>query len=148
MDENAIKLLLAEYKNDMIAQMKESEKAIKESVKTDIKESEKTIRTDIEVIKADVASNRSELEKLKERVDVIEVKQKSDKVVIDNVKKESDTGDEIAKIMTAARCCIGLKPITLEDINEVANKARLNGMAALRESVKEFFMDELKMDDE
>ena len=148
MDENAIKLLLAEYKNEMIAQMKESEKSIKESVKTDIKESEKTIRTDIEVIKADVASNRSELEKLKERVDVMEVKQKSDKVVNDNVEKESDNGDEIAKIMTAARCRIGLKPITLEDINEVANKARLNGMAALRESVKEFLMDELKMDDE
>ncbi len=142
MDENAIKLLLEEYKNEMIAQMKESEKAIKESVKTDIKESERMIRTDIEVIKSDVASNRSELEKLKERVDVIEVKQKSDKVVIDNVEKESDTGDEIAKIMTAARCRIGLKPITLEDINEVANKARLNGMAALRESVKEFLMDD------
>ena len=148
MDENAIKLLLEEYKNEMIAQMKESEKSIKASVKTDIKESEKTIRTDIEVIKADVASNRSELEKLKERVDVIEVKQKSEKVVIENVEKESESGDEIAKIMTAARCRIGLKPITLEDINKVANKARLNGMAALRESVKEFLMDELKMDDE
>ena len=136
MDENAIKLLLAECKNEMIAQMKESEKAIKESVKTDIKESEKTIRTDIEVIKSDVASNRSELEKLKARVDVIEVKHKSENIVIDNVDKESDSGDEIAKIMTAARCRIGLKPITLEDINEVAHKARLNGMAALRDSVK------------
>ena len=110
MDENAIKLLLEEYKNEMIAQMKESEKSIKASVKTDIKESEKTIRTDIEVIKADVASNRSELEKLKERVDVIEVKQKSEKVVIENVEKESESGDEIAKIMTAVRCRIGLKP--------------------------------------
>ena len=79
---------------------------------------------------------------------MIEVKQKSEKVVIENVEKESKSGDEIAKIMTAARCRIGLKPITLEDINEVANKARLNGMAALRESVKEFLMDELKMDDE
>ena len=85
MDENSIKLLLEEYKNEMIAQMKESEKSIKASVKTDIKESEKTIRTDIEVIKADVASNRSELEKLKERVDVMEVKQKSEKVVNENV---------------------------------------------------------------
>ena len=148
MDENAIKLLLEEYKNEMIAQMKESEKSIKASVKTDIKETEKTIRTDIEVIKADVASNRSELEKLKERVDVIEVKQKSEKVVNENVEKESESGDEIAKIMTAARCRIGLKPITLEDINEVANKARLSGMAALRESVREFLMDELKLDDE
>ena len=148
MDEKAIKLLLAEVKNDMIAQMKESEKAIKESVRLDIKETEKTIRTDIEEVKTDVATNRSEIEQLKARVEVIEDKQKSEKIVIDNVAKESESGDDISKIMTAARCRIGIKPITLEDINEVAHKARLNGMAALRESVKEFLMDELKMDDE
>ena len=147
MDEKAIKLLLAEVKNDMIAQMKESEKAIKESVRIDIKETEKTIRTDIEVVKTDVATNRSEIEQLKARVEVIEDKHKSEKIVIDNVDKEGDSGDEISKIMTAARCRIGIKPITLEDINEVAHKARLNGMAALREAVKEFLMDELKMDD-
>ena len=57
MDENSIKLLLAEVKNEMIAQMKETEKSIKESVKNDIKETERTIRSDIEVIKTDVAAN-------------------------------------------------------------------------------------------
>ena len=57
MDENAIKLLLAEVKNNMITQMKETEKSIKESVKNDIKETEKTIRSDIDVIKTDVATN-------------------------------------------------------------------------------------------
>ena len=149
MDKNAIKLLLAEVKNDMIAQMKETEKSIKESVKNDIKETEKTIRSDIDVIKTDVATNRSEIEQLKARVVVIEEKNKNgEKTVIDNDKQEGDTGDEISKIMTAARCRIGIKPITLDDINEVAHKARLNGMAALREAVKEFLMDELKMDDE
>ena len=148
MDEKAIKLLLAEVKNDMIAQMKESEKAIKESVRLDIKETEKTLRTDIEEVKTDVATNRTEIEQLKARVEVIEDKQKTGKIVIDNVAKESEPIDEISKIMTAARCRVGIKPITLEDINEVAHKARLNGMAALRESVKEFLMDELKMDDE
>ena len=148
MDEKAIKLLLAEVKNDMIAQMKESEKAIKESVRLDIKETGKTLRTDIEEVKTDVATNRTEIEQLKARVEVIEDKQKTGKIVIDNVAKESEPIDEISKIMTAARCRVGIKPITLEDINEVAHKARLNGMAALRESVKEFLMDELKMDDE
>ena len=135
MDEKAIKLLLAEVKNDMIAQMKESEKAIKESVRLDIKETEKTLRTDIEEVKTDVAANRSEIEQLKARVEVIEDKQKTEKIVIDNVAKESEPIDEISKIMTAARCRIGIKLITLEDINEVAHKARLNGMAALPESV-------------
>ena len=148
MDEKAIKLLLAEVKNDMIAQMKESEKAIKESVRLDIKETEKTLRTDIEEVKTDVAANRTEIEQLKARVNVIEEKQKTGKNVIDNVTKESEPIDEISKIMTAARCRVGIKPITLDDINDVANKACLNGMAALRESVKEFLMDELKMDDE
>ena len=71
MDENTIKLLLAEVKNKMIAQMKETEKAIKESVKNDIKETEKTIRSDIDIIKNDVASNKSEIEQLKARVDGI-----------------------------------------------------------------------------
>ena len=149
MDENAIKILLAEVKNEMIAQMKETEKAIKESVKNDIKETEKTIRNDIDIIKNDVASNKSEIEQLKARVDGIEEKNKSGATpVIDDDKKETDSGDEISKIMTAARCRIGIKPITLDDIDEVANKAKLNGMAALREAVKEFLMDELKMDDE
>ena len=149
MDENSIKILLAEVKNDLVAQMKETEKSIKESVKNDIKETERTIRSDIEVIKTDVAANKSEIEQLKARVDVIEEKNKTGETnVIDDDKKDVDSGDEIPKIMMAARCRIGIKPITLYDINDVAQKARLNGMAALREAVKEFLMDELKMDDE
>ena len=147
MDEKAIKLLLAEVKNDMIAQMKQSEKAIKESVRLDIKETEKNLRNDIEEVKSDVAANRTEIEQLKARVNVVEEKQKIGKTVIDDFMRESEHTDEISKIMTAARCRVGIKPITLEDINDVANKACLNGMAALRESVKEFLMDELKMDD-
>ena len=89
MDENSIKILLAEVKNDLVAQMKETEKSIKESVKNDIKETERTIRSDIEVIKTDVATNRSEIEQLKARVDVIEEKNKTgEKNVIDNDNKE------------------------------------------------------------
>ena len=85
MDENSIKKLLAEVKNDLVAQMKETEKSIKESVKAEIKDTEKTIRNDIDVIKNDVAANRSELEELKARVNVIEEKTKSgETVVIDN----------------------------------------------------------------
>ena len=68
--------------------------------------------------------------------------------MIDNDKKDDDIGDEITKIMTAAKCRIGIKPISLEDINDVAQKAQLNDKAALREAVKEFLMDELKMDDD
>ena len=149
MDENSIKILLAEVKNDLVAQMKETEKSIKESVKNDIKETERTIRSDIEVIKTDIAANKSEIEQLKARVDVIEEKNKTGETnVIDDDKREVDSGDEISKIMMATRCRIGIKPITLDDINDVTHKARLNGMAALREAVKEFLMDELKMDDD
>ena len=50
--------------------------------------------------------------------------------------------------MSAARCRIGIKPITLDDIDRVANKVKMNGMAALREAVKEFMRDELKLDEE
>ena len=57
--ENSIK---ERVKNDMVAQMKETEKSIKESVKNDIKETEKSIRKDIEVIKTDVAENKNEIE--------------------------------------------------------------------------------------
>ena len=155
MDEKAVKLLLAELKNemiaqknDMIAQMKQSEEAIKESVRIDIKETEKNLRNDIEEVKSDVAANRSDIEQLKARVIAVEEKQKSGKNTIDHATSESETTDEISKIMSAARCRVGIKPITLEDINEVANKACLSGMAALRESVREFLMDELKLDDE
>ena len=149
MDENTIKKLLAEVKNDLVAQMKDTEKSIKESVKNEIKDAEKTIRNDIDVIKNDVAANRSELEELKARVNVIEEKTKSgDTVVIDNDKKDADSEEEIVKVMSAARSRIGLKPITLDDIDRVANKVKMNGMAALREAVKEFMKDELKLDDE
>ena len=64
MDEKAIKLLLAEVKNDMIAQMKQSEQSIKESVRLDIKETEKNLRNDIEEVKSDVAANRTDIEQL------------------------------------------------------------------------------------
>ena len=149
MDENSIKKLLAEVKNDLVAQMKETEKSIKESVKTDIKDTEKTIRNDIDIIKNDVAANRSKFEELKVRVNIIEEKTKaSETVVIDNDKKDVDSEDEITKVMSAARSRIGLKPITLDDIDRVANKVKMNGMAALREAVKEFMKDELKLDDE
>ena len=149
MDEKLIKTLLADVKNGLVAQLKETEKSIKESVKHDIKETERSIRSDIEAIKTDVAENKNEIEQLKARVDVIEEKSKSgDNNVIDNGKNNEEIGDEITKIMTAARCRIGIKPISLEDINDVAQKAQLNGIAALREAVKEFLMDELKIDDE
>ena len=149
MDENTIKKLLAEVKKDLVSQMKDTEKSIKESVKNEIKEADKTIRNDIDVIKNNVAANRSELEELKARVNVIEEKTKNgDTVMIDNDKKDADSKDEIVKVMTAARSRIGLKPITLDDIDRVANKVKKNGMAALREAVKEFMKDELKLDDE
>ena len=148
MDEKAIKLMIAELKNDMIAQMKQSEEAIKESVRIDIKETEKNLRNDIEEVKSDVAANRTDIEQLKARVIAVEEKQKTGKNVIDHATRESEPTDEISKIMSAARCRVGIKPITLEDINEVASKACLSGMAALRESVREFLMDELKLDDE
>ena len=52
-------LIKERVKNDMVAQMKETEKSIKESVKNDIKETERSIRNDIEVIKTDVAENKN-----------------------------------------------------------------------------------------
>ena len=149
MDENTIKRLLAEVKNDLVSQMKDTEKSIKESVKNEIKDAEKTIRNDIDAIKNDVAANRSELEELKARVNVIEEKSKNgETVVIDNDRKGANSEDKIVKVMTAARSRIGLKPITIVDIDRVANKVKKNGMAALREAVKEFMKDELKLDDE
>ena len=71
MDEKLIKTLLADVKNNLVAQLKETEKSIKESVKNDIKETERSIRNDIEAIKTDVAVNKNEIEQLKARVDVI-----------------------------------------------------------------------------
>ena len=101
MDEKLIKTLLADVKNDLVAQLKETEKSIKESVKNDIKATERSIRNDIEAIKTDVAVNKNEIEQLKARVDVIEEKTKSgDFNVIDNDNKDGDVGDEISKIMT------------------------------------------------
>lgn len=142
-------MLLTEVKNDLVSHMKDTDKSIKESVKNEMKDAEKTIRNDIDAIKNDVAANRSELEELKARVNVIEEKTKNgDTVVTDNDKKDEDSEDEIAKVMTATRCRIGLKPITLDDIDRVANKVKMNGMAALREAVKEFMKDELKLDNE
>ena len=150
MDENTIKKLLAEMKNDLVTQMKDTEKSIKDSVKNEIKDAEKTIRNDIDAIKNDVAANKSELEELKARVNVIEEKTKKGNTVTidDNKKEEEKSEDEIAKVMAAARCRIGIKPITLDDIDRVANKVKMNGMAALREAVKEFMRDELKLDEE
>ena len=89
-----IKKLLTEVKNDLVSQMKDTEKSIKESVKNEIKDAEKTIRNDINAIKNDVAANRSELEELKARVNVIEEKTKNgDTVVINNDKKDEDSED-------------------------------------------------------
>ena len=50
MDENTIKKLLAEMKNDLVTQMKDTEKSIKDSVKNEIKDTEKTIRNNIDTI--------------------------------------------------------------------------------------------------
>ena len=93
MDENTIKKLLAEMKNDLVTQMKDTEKSIKESMKNEIKDTEKTIRNDIDSIKNDVAANKSELEELKARVNVIEEKtKKENNEMTDNNKK-----DEVCK---------------------------------------------------
>ena len=59
MDEKLFKSLLADVKNGLVTQLKETEKSIKESVKHKIKETEKSIRSDIEAIKTEVAENRT-----------------------------------------------------------------------------------------
>ena len=149
MDEKALKALIADVKSSLLAQVKETEKAIKESLKSEIKDTEKSIRQDIDSIKNEVAVNKSEIEILKTKVKTIEENNKAGaSIVVDDVKKKDDTDDEITRVMAAARCRIGLKPITLEDIEEVAEKAQVNGVSALREAVREFLLDELKLDDE
>ena len=86
---------------------------------------------------------------MKTKVKTIEENNKAGaSIVVDDVKKKDDTDDEITRVMSAARCRIGLKPITLEDIEDVAQKAQVNGVSALREAVREFLLDELKLDDE
>ena len=71
MDEKQLKTLLTDVKNGLLSQLKESEKSIKDSVKHDLKETEKSIRSDIEAIKSEVAENKTEIDKLKARVDII-----------------------------------------------------------------------------
>ena len=142
MDEKQLKTLLADVKNSLMAQVKETEKAIKESLKNEIKDMEKSIRQDIDTIKNEVAVKKSEIEILKAKVHTIEENNKAGtSTVFDDAKMMDDPDDEISKVMTAARCRIGIKPISLEDIEEVAQKAQLNGVSALREAVREFLMD-------
>ena len=149
MDEKALKALIADVKTSLMAQVKDTEKAIKESLKSEIKDTEKSIRQDIDSIKNEVAVHKTEIEILKAKVHTIEENNKAGAtIVVDDVKMKDDHDDEISKVMSAARCRIGIKPISLEDIEDVAQKAHLNGVSALREAVREFLMDELKLDDE
>ena len=99
MDENTIKKLIAEMKNDLVTQMKDTEKSIKESMKNEIKDTEKTMRNDIDAIKNNVAANKSELEELKARVNVIEEKTKKEnnETTDDNKRDEEKSEDEIVK---------------------------------------------------
>ena len=149
MDDKALKALIVDVKTSLLEQIKESELAIKESLRSEIKDTEKSIRHDIDSIRNDVAVHKTEIEILKAKVHKIEEFNKSvPTVVIDDAKMRDDQDDEIIRVMAAARCRIGIKPISLEDLEEVAEKAHLNGVSALREAVREFLMDELKLDDE
>ena len=149
MDDKALKALIVDVKTSLLAQVKETELAIKESLRSEIKDTEKSIRHDIDSIRNDVAVHKTEIEILKAKVHKIEENNKAGPtIVVDDAKMKDDHDDEISKVMSAARCRIGIKPISLEDLEEVAEKAHLNGVSALREAVREFLMDELKLDDE
>ena len=45
-----------------------------------------------------------------------------------------------------AKCRVGLKPITVNDIERVAQNRKVKGYDALKEAVKEFLAEELKFD--
>ena len=149
MDEKALKTLIVDVKTSLLEQIKGSELSIKESLRSEIKDTEKSIRHDIDSIRGDVAVHKAEIEILKAKVHKIEEFNKTvPTAVIDDAKMRDDQDDEITRVMAAARCRIGIKPITLEDLEEVAEKAHLNGVSALREAVREFLMDELKLEDD
>lgn len=59
-----------------------------------------------------------------------------------------DGGDddiEVEKVIKASKCKISLKPITLEDIDRVANELKVNGM---KKAVREYLVYGLKFDEE
>ena len=152
MDEATMKRLLGEMKSEIVKKIDSSETSIMEKIRSEIKTSEEAIKNDINDVKKDVAEQKTEIEDIKNRLEEVEkvityaeatAKPAAPIKSNDNVKTS-----EISEAISIAKCKVGIKPITLDDIDRIANKCKLNGYDALKESVKEFLRDELKFDNE
>jgi len=64
------------------------------------------------------------------------------------VEKKDDEKDEIEKIIKNAKRRIGIQPVTLDDIDRIAEQEKVIGKETLTLMVKEFLNLDLKMDEE
>ena len=61
---------------------------------------------------------------------------------------KSENNTEVNTVLALARKKIGLQPITLDDLDQVAERNKVRGSECLKHAVLEFLMDELKMDEQ
>ena len=75
--------------------------------------------------------------------DIMEERNKS---IMIGSKSENNT--EVNTVLALARKKIGLQPITLDDLDRVAERNKVRGSKCLKHTVQEFLTDELKMDEQ
>ena len=61
---------------------------------------------------------------------------------------KSENNTEVNTVLALARKKIGLQPITLDDLDQVAERNKVRGSECLKHAVLEFLTDELKMDEQ
>ena len=61
--------------------------------------------------------------------------------------KKDDNKKDVKDVLNMARKRIGLQPITVEDLDQIAEVKKVRGSKCIRFSMIEFLMEELKMDE-
>ena len=144
MEKEEFQTMLNAMKNDLIAKMNDDNKALREEIKT----SNELIRDEVNQIKTKVENNPQNYEDIKSRMEKVEKKLYSDVLAEEPPKKEtSEVKSEIFNVLETAKKRIGISPITIDDLNRVAEMKKVRGEECIRYAVHEFLYDEMKMDE-
>ena len=126
------------------------------SSKTDLRdEITNIIKSEVAEVNQKVDQNAKEIADIKHRLEVAENKLYSEvlkspppKVTptksTPSPKAPETNSDNVVNAIRIAKKRIGLKPITLEDLDRVANKKKVKGEECLHQAVTEFLNEELK----
>ena len=150
MDEPTMRKLLDGMKQDLISQINSSKDDLRNEITAAIKTEVKEVSDKVDTNTKEINDIKKRLvaaeEKLEEKLYSDVVKSPTKNNTAEKYEKKDENVSEIEMALKAAKKKIGIKPVTIDDLDRIAKSKKVNGEECLYLAALEFLTEELKMD--